>query len=229
MIDSVEAKIGDGNADFSEGPNLLYHAAPLNYLPYILIDNALFSKSVLSERGITPRSSAVKRDNILGLGNYIHLAPHFWTPLLADRCRRGFPHAVLVFEGKSVLALPGMALLPQNTKAWRAKPLFAPVTDAEGQSSLFHQYALGRRRGLEVLVPYGLSLAALKEIIFFQSNFLDLTDRFIRSRALPVTAPLTLVASLSFDVEEPLGKSITAFLESCINGQLPQPPSLPFD
>ena len=62
----------------------LYHATPLHYLPHILASEALYAKSVTAGQGIKPRASAVRRDTMLGLNDWVHLSTRPDTPLLKD-------------------------------------------------------------------------------------------------------------------------------------------------
>ena len=148
-------------------PSYLYHVAPLHYLPSILRDGALYAQSVLAGRGIAPRATAARRDRMLGLADYVHLSLKSQTPLLADKLRRGYPHALLVFDAAPVQALPETALLPFNTKAWRGRAAFAPVTDPAERTALLRRHSeTGRCPSLEVLIKYGLDLTHAREIAF---------------------------------------------------------------
>ena len=145
----------------------LYHATPLHYLPHILKSGALYAKSVLAGQGIKPRISAVRRDKMLGLADWVHLSTRSDTPLLRDKLARGYPHALLVFDREAVLSLPEVALLPYNTKAWRSRSAYVPVTDAAEKSELLRRHDETHLfPSLEVLVHYGLDFAHLQKIAF---------------------------------------------------------------
>ena len=89
---------------------------------------------------------------MLGLADYVHLSLTPQTPLLADKLRRGYPHALLVFDAETVQALPETALLPYNTKSWHGRAAFAPVTDPMERAALLRRHAeTGRCPSLEVL------------------------------------------------------------------------------
>lgn len=178
-------------------PACLYHAAPLHYLLRIGQDGALYPKSVLAGRGIRPRATAARRDRMLGLADYLHLSLHSQTPLLADKLRRGYPHALLVFDRARVLALPGAALLPYNTKAWFDKAAYAPVTDAASRQSLLDAHARhGRYPSLEVLVKYGLGLDALKTIAFCAEEECVQTRLTLDALSVPAPAALCVCPAL---------------------------------
>ncbi len=145
----------------------LYHATPLHYLPHILASGALYAKSVTAGQGITPRSSAVRRDKMLGLTDWVHLSTRPDTPLLRDKLARGYPHALLVFDRAAVFALPEVALLPYNTKAWHSKAAYVPITDAAEKADMLRVHdETHRYPSLEVLVHYGLDFAHLQTILF---------------------------------------------------------------
>ncbi len=172
-------------------PASLFHAAPLHRLPCIIQDGALFPQSVLAGRHLSPRPTAARRDRMLGLADYVHLSLSSRTPLLAHKMAKGYPHAVLVFDRAAVLALPGVALLPFNTKAWRDKASFAPVTDPEAQASLLRDHAeRGRCPSLEALVPYGLGLDILTRLVFFNDSECESLRAVLEAASLRPPAPL---------------------------------------
>jgi len=145
----------------------LYHATPLHYLPHILSSGALYAKSVTAGQGVTPRQSAVRRDTMLGLTDWVHLSLRPDTPLLKDKLARGYPHALLTFDRAAVLALPEVALLPYNTKAWHSKAAYVPITDAAEKADMLRVHdETHRYPSLEVLVHYGLDFAHLQTILF---------------------------------------------------------------
>ena len=151
----------------------LYHAAPLHYLPHILQSGALYPQSVLAARGILPRRTAARRDRMLGLQDWVHLSLTADTPLLRDKLTKGYPHALLVFPRAAVLALPHVALLPYNAKAWRSRAANQPVTDAGEMAELLRRHAeTGRFPSLEVLVRYGLGLDTLTADCVSRRGFL---------------------------------------------------------
>jgi hypothetical protein len=207
-------------------PDRLYHATPLHYLPRILIDGALYPKSVLTDRNIEPRRTAQRRDLMLGLSNYVHLAMKLHTPLLQHKLGKGYPHAALVYRAAPVLAMAGVGLMTQNTKSWRERSAYLPVLDAAEQAALLKQWSLGRRQGLEVLVPYGLSMEYLSEIVFFSPEHRDVIFAF--TRAAGQTQPLTMDASTGFKPKE--NQELDTYLELCVRlGSAPHPPRIPFD
>jgi hypothetical protein len=212
-------------------PPRLYHAAPLHYLLRIVEDGALYAGGVLAARGIAPRATARRRDRMLGLADYVHLSPASRTPLLADKLRRGYPHALLVF-GVAVLELPETGLLPYNAKSWRTRAALRPVTDPSEQACLWHRHlGTGRFPSLEVLVKYGLSLAHLEKIALLTAQEHSLLT--VTLEALALDAPLTTEPALfpSPALYCPTtGDAIAAYFASCraARSVLPPPP-LPFD
>ena len=145
----------------------LYHATPLHYLPHIIASGVLYARSVTAGQGIRPRQSAVRRDTMLGLSDWVHLSTRPDTPLLRDKLVRGYPHALLQFYRAAVLSLPEVALLPYNTKAWHSKADYVPVTDAAEKAEMLRVHdKASRYPSLEVLVHYGLDFAHLQKIVF---------------------------------------------------------------
>jgi hypothetical protein len=132
--------------------------------------------SLRSPSRVSPRRTAQRRDLMLGLGDYVHLSPRPASPLLADKITKGYPHAVLVFDGPAVLGLADTAVLPYNTKAWRTRSAYAPVTDPGQREALLNSYLSGYRLpSLEILVKYGLSLGGLQETAFINDSELRMT------------------------------------------------------
>lgn len=184
---------------------------------------------MLDDRGIAPRSTAQARDRSLGLANYVHLAMKMHTPLLQDKLKKGFAHAVLVMDGAGVFSVPGVGLLTQNTKAWRERAAYNPLTEPGEISALLKQWQYGRRRGLEVLVPYGLSLQHVVEIAFFQAEHRDILSRYISTAHSGKSWKLTLESGPTDDAA-PLNAELVQYLEDCLSlGSAPQPPHIPFD
>lgn len=143
-------------------PVLLWHVVPLHYAPHLLATGALFSKDRLKSDGlpIRPRPSAWRRDTRLGLARFVHLSLSPRTPLLRDKRCKGYPHVLISFNAAAVFALPGVALLAYNTKAWRHRDDFAPVTETGEKAALLEAWRAGRYPSLEVLAPGTLPLAA---------------------------------------------------------------------
>lgn len=211
----------------------LYHATPLHYLPHILSSGALYAKSVTAGQGIRPRSSAVRRDTMLGLTNWVHLSTRPDTPLLRDKLARGFPHALLVFDRTAVLALPEVALLPYNTKAWHSKAAYVPMTDAAEKAELLRAHDKTHRYpSLEVLVHYGLDFAHLQKIIFPDEEERQWVIALMDALDCELPAPL----EAAVDVFPPYncgGNTRPAtrdYLAACrAAGRLLPPPLIPFD
>lgn len=215
--------------------NSLFHVTPLHYLPHILQDGALYSQSVLAgHAGITARTTARRRDRMLGLADYVHLSLSSETPLLADKLAKGYPHALLVFDRAGILALPQTALLPYNTKAWHAKADFAPVTDRAEQAALLRRHTEeGRYPSLEVLVKYGLDLHSLTEIVFLTSAEHALCIDLLSALGISATAPLRVDAGMfpPCAAYKPVTmNALASYFAACAEaGTLLAPPAIPFD
>ena len=210
----------------------LYHVTPLHYLPHILQSGALYPQSVLAASGISPRRTAARRDRMLGLADWVHLSLNADTPLLRDKFAKGYPHALLVFDRAAVLALTHAALLPFNTKAWRARAVCQPVTDAGEMAELLRRHAeTGRFPSLEVLVRYGLGLDLVTQIAFPDAASHAATTALVNALSLLTSAPLTIAPTLFPALAPPpLSDALQDyFAASCAAGMLLPPPDLPFD
>lgn len=214
-------------------PSRLYHVTPLHYLPHILQSGALYAKSVLAASGIRPRASAARRDRMLGLADWVHLSLRPDTPLLRDKMGRGYPHALLAFAREPVLALPQVALLPFNTKAWRSRADLQPVTDEPDKAALLRRHTeSGRPPSLEVLVHYGLGLTSLTQVAFLSDDERRQVAELLSSLALIPPAPLVTMPALFPCVEyrPTTGDALAAYFARCrAAGSLLPPPDIPFD
>lgn len=216
------------------GVPFLYHATPLHYLPHILQSGALYAKSILAPQGIAPRPTAARRDRMLGLADWVHLSLASDTPLLRDKLTLGYPHALLAFEREAVLALPQVALLPYNTKAWRSRAACRPVTDPSEKAALLRRHAdTGRFPSLEVLVQYGLDLSSLVQVAFVTEEERAWVADLLHALALPPPAPLVVAPKLFSNAQgytATTGEAISAYFASCrASGALLPPPAIPFD
>lgn len=216
------------------GVLMLYHATPLHYLPHILSGGALYAKSILAGQGIAPRPTAARRDRMLGLADWVHLSLVPDTPLLRDKLRLGYPHALLAFEREALLALPQVALLPYNTKVWRSRAACRPVTDEAEKATLLRRHEdTGRFPSLEVLVHYGLDLTSLVKVSFLTGEERAWIADLLPALSLPPPAPLAVAPELfpsAGDYRAVTGALITAYFDACrASGALLPPPLIPFD
>jgi len=211
----------------------LYHATPLHYLPHILQSGALYAKSVTAGQGIKPRPSAVRRDKMLGLADWVHLSTRPDTPLLRDKLSLGYPHALLVFDRAAVLALPEVALLPYNTKAWHSKAAYVPVTDTLQKAEMLRVHDETHRfPSLEVLVHYGLDFAHLQKVAFAAEDECGWSVDLMTALAWETRVPLEVDTAL-FPLITCGGETRAAtcdYLAACrLLGRLLPPPLIPFD
>jgi hypothetical protein len=211
----------------------LCHATPLHYLPHILSSGALYAKSVTAGQGIKPRFTALRRDIMLGLTDWVHLSTRPDTPLLKDKLARGYPHALLVFDRAAVLALPEVALLPYNTKAWHSKADYVPVTDAAEKTEMLRRHdETHRYPSLEVLVHYGLDFAHLQKIVFSDEEERQWIVALMTALGCELSAPLEVDTGL-FPLYNCGGETRLAtceYLAACCEANLLLPPPLiPFD
>jgi hypothetical protein len=218
----------------------LYHAIPLHYLPSLFSAGALFAQSVLVSSepasgipsGIKPRSSATRRDRMLGLDHFVHLSPVASSPLLADKLTRGYPHALLVFDAGPVLDMPELALLPYNTKAWRTRACFAPVTDPVERAALLRRYTeASRLPSMEILVKYGLPLTHLTAVAFIDDQERETCLRAMSGATyspLCVTKPDMFPRTPGYSPSE--WDTITAYFDRCrLENGIAGPPAILFD
>lgn len=210
----------------------LYHAAPLHYLPSILQSEALYAKSILAGRGIRPRRSAVRRDTMLGLTDWVHLATRPDTPLLRDKLARCYPHVLFEFDRDAVLALPQVALLPYNTKAWHTRSAYAPVTDPADKAEMLRRHDETHHfPSLEVLVHYGLDFTHLQKICFAADDECQWARKLLAALNLPVSLPFAMDPALAALYNPGETRLLTRdYFAACIAAQcvLP-PPDIAFD
>ena len=219
----------------------LYHAIPLHYLPSLLRSCALYAASVLVSphrppevpEGIAPRPTAARRDRALGLADYIHLSLTPTMPLLAEKLARGYSHALLVFEGHAVMALPEVGLVPYNTKAWKTRACYVPIVDSAERDVLLSRYHKGNRLpSLEILVKYGLSLTLAQRIVFIDDRERDAAASLVDPAHFDV-ARMTVDTNLfpSTPAYAPAHwDAIMNYYARCREaGQALSPPSIPFD
>ncbi|MDR3710764.1 MAG: hypothetical protein P4L33_20895 [Capsulimonadaceae bacterium] len=209
-------------------PSTAYHATPLHYLPSILADGALYAKDVMISRGILPRSSAVRRDRMLGLGCYIHFALRLESPLLLDKLRKGYPHVVLEFDAASLVRLAGSGSIATNTKAWRSKSCFdvSPVCETGDLKPLAH----GRLPSRELLVKYAADLDGLKKIVFTSPEERALVDELMRSLGVAIHLPCPTRAYAGIAYRPLYMDQVTNYFRACAAaGVVLKPPDIPFD
>ncbi|MEO7716689.1 MAG: hypothetical protein ABIY70_10830 [Capsulimonas sp.] len=215
-------------------PAMLYHAAPLHYLPHILQCGMLRCASVLAADGVAPRAGAKRRDRMLGLHDWVHLSTNAQTPLLADKIRRGYPHALLIFDGPATLALPGIALLPQNTKAWRTRAAFEPVTDPAHRERLLDEHLQhSRHPSLEILVQYALGLETLNRVTLIDADeaqmLRELTVAMDAAWSVPISVEPELFPGAAAYYPQ-TRDAAAAYFDACrVSGHLLAPPQIPFD
>ncbi len=171
---------------------------------------------------------------MLKLTDWVHLSLRPDTPLLRDKLAKGYPHALLVFSRETVLSLPEVALLPYNTKAWRSRSAYVPITNPLAKAELLKQQAETKHfPSLEVLVHYGLSLSLLTRIVFASERERSLVTETLASCEVSCQYSLEIDAALLRLPEAYAPTTEVALHEyftSCQStGQLLPPPNIPFD
>jgi len=87
------------------GINHVYHITPIHYLPRILQNKRLLSKSRLISDGFSTthfRKTSHKVDGDRGFNTYVHLTPSEWPPILASKLTKGFPHLRLKINAQTL-------------------------------------------------------------------------------------------------------------------------------
>ena len=170
---------------------------------------------------------------MLGLSDWLHLSTRPDTPLLRDKLSRGYPHALLVFDREAVLSLPEVALLPYNTKAWRTRSAYLPITDASEKAEMLQRHDQTHLfPSLEVLVHYGLDFTHLKKIAFAADDEYQWITGLMT--ALDWKMPVTLeVDPELFSMPGGIGETRLVthdYLTACCQaGRLLPPPDIAFD
>ena len=169
---------------------------------------------------------------MLGLSDWLHLSTRPDTPLLRDKLSRGYPHALLVFDRAAVLALPDVALLPYNTKAWRTRAVYQPVTDAAEKAEMLrcHDRRL-RYPSLEVLVHYGLDFTHLQKIVFAADDESEWITELVTELAWEATVRLEVDPALGALYEPGETRQLTCdYFTACrVARQVLPPPAIVFD
>jgi len=169
---------------------------------------------------------------MLGLDHFVHLSPTSKSPLLLDKLRQGYPHALLVFEARPILDMPEVALLPYNTKAWRTRACFEPVTDPAERAAVLRRYTeVDRLPSLEILVKYGLPLTHLTAVVFIDEREKEACLRAARGtidRSLCVVSPDLFPTA---EIYSPAGWDIIAdYFDRCrLSDTQMSPPAILFD
>jgi hypothetical protein len=217
------------------GAARLWHATPLHYLPRLLATGALLSQERLRQDGhpVRPRPTAAARVRKLGLAGYVHLSLTPKTPLLADKRAKGYPHSLLAFDREAVFALPGAALMKFNTKSWRHRDDFAPVTDPAERAVVLAEHAAGRYPSLEALAAGELPLALYLRALYFASEpeagwFTAFIDAGLVR--VPDDVAAEVHAGHFPPGAEPVLAPLAAYADACVAaGAVLPPPDLPFD
>ena len=211
----------------------IYHAAPLHYLPSIIMSGRLVSARGGQALGILPRSSAKRRDRMLGVDEYVHLAFDLMTPLLCDKLAQGMPHVALAFDAGRVYADQpdgSCALLPCNTKAFRSRAACAPEHGISEMAALLKSRdEFGRHPGLEFLARGALPLDALVEVTAFSERDAALARALLH--ALKPELAALLVERFAPGYAEAAIDATQEYCHACIAAgtALMPPPKIEFD
>jgi hypothetical protein len=206
------------------GPDHLYHAIPLFYLPALAESGRLFSAARLPD-GVRPRPTALLRKRKLGLEDYVHLSLKPKTPLLKDKHAKGYPHALIRFP-ITLLSRPDISLLKWNTKRWAHRAEFAPISNADDKKAFLTDWRGGAYPSAEVLVPESLELFEADALLLPDTRFAPLLDVF--SSQLP---PLSVAPEIFPPLAPcPYEAELKSYFLLCAHlRSSPAPPELAFD
>ncbi|MDX1933762.1 MAG: hypothetical protein SFU56_14285 [Capsulimonadales bacterium] len=210
----------------------LYHVTPLHYVPHLLATGVLLSQAELKRQclPIVPRKTVARRDRKLGLDDFVHLSPTPVTPLLRDKFRRGFPHALITFSPET-LQLSAAALLRYNPKAFRHREDFRPITDPEEKSEVWADWERGAYPSLEIVIGKELPLVPLARSLSLAEEWQEEWLRgFCRRRHLVLPVPIGGEA-ISWPPMSACDRTVyRGYDEACeAAGLLLPPPLLTFD
>jgi hypothetical protein len=214
----------------SKWNGMVYHAAPLHYLPNILAAGALLSARDSAAYGIAPRSTAIRRDRMLDVDRYVHFAFELLTPLLLDKLSKQLPHIVLCFDAIGLSADRPCALQRFNTKAWRSRAAFSTMTEPCDVAWLLRRnFDYGRCKSMEMLAEGDAPLAHLVQITAFSQSDARISQRLCSVLAPHLGVPVTWArGSIAYGDHD--YRELRDYIENCINaGSVLRPPRLRFD
>jgi hypothetical protein len=151
------------------GPDHLYHAIPLFYVPALAESGRLYSAARLPD-GVRPRPTAILRKRKLGLEDVVHLSLVPKTPLLTDKHAKGYPHALLRFPA-TLLDRSDTSLLKWNTKRWAHRAEFAPISSPEEKKMFLEKWREGAYPSAEALVARSLDLSLADALLLPHERF----------------------------------------------------------
>ncbi|MBB6053507.1 hypothetical protein [Armatimonas rosea] len=131
-------------------PEFYWHTSPLQFVPAILSSGALVASAY-------PRPRALARRRKLGLEGVVHLSFTARTPLLTDKCQRGYPHVLFAFD-PAIAELPGAGYLKWNTMRWAHREEFIPIVDPAEKATFRAAWRAGSYPSAELLIPKQLAL-----------------------------------------------------------------------
>jgi hypothetical protein len=211
-------------------PEMVFHAAPLHYLPAILWTGELLASQVGRLRGIEPRRTAKRRDRMLNIDGYVHCALSLMTPLLRHKLARGMPHVVFTFARDELLQNEPCALLPCNTKTWRMRAGLQPVVEPSEISGLLR--AIDSRTvssSVELLVRWRLPMHRCRRIICFRESDAAQTQRLIDTFGVHAP-PLMRCDRLAPRELMTCSPDYATYVDRCLRDRLVLPiPRLEFD
>lgn len=166
----------------------------------------------------------------LGLGEYVHFSLRSDTPLLIDKLKKGYAHAVIVLDADPIIEQYGTTVLRFNTKSWRTR---AALRCEQDRASIKRIITLSqdKRRwpSAEVLARYGVSLGSNARVLCMSE-----AERLAVREVLDSVSPdyriecETIVSAPEY--EPTTFKLIQNYFAQCsVAGTVVPPPMIPFD
>jgi hypothetical protein len=213
-------------------PERFWHTTPLHYLPHLLKTGSLYSQDYLAAHSlpISPRRTAAKRDRKLGLSGYVHLSFAAQTPLLAHKRALGYPHVLLAFDAALSESI-GAAFVRFNSKSWRHREDFFPITEAAEKVYFWAEWQQGKYPSAALLVPESLPLIPyLAEIQVADERQREWIEGFCEALKLEIPAPLWVQEDSFPPGMEADMTPFRVYGDACREaGLVLPPPNLPFD
>jgi hypothetical protein len=218
------------------GDLVLYHVTPLDYLPQILEDAALYSASVLSSMHpeIFPRKTSA-RDKTLGLTEFVHMTVDLDTPMLRSQHGGGRPHVAIAIPAYEVAGSAPVRAVALNASAWRTKAAFTLVDEeAEIMRMVRRHRELAESPGLTILARYGVPIVGATAIICDSKVVQSSVAKLIEGMQINLPAPELGIPPECACAPGAVLESTVQYVEACAQagavlprtGNLPPPPSV---
>ncbi len=192
------------NTLLTSGIEVVYHVAPLHYLPFIARSKGLKSKKELRSEGFEEthfRSKSWHLDVQRGFGDYVHLSTIGRPPILRAKLSAGFPHVCLSIPAYALNGLDfdlcryniamtrklrrggkqGFEEGPASGRYYESKEI--PIARTEGEQRQLIQARKGDM--LEVLVKPPVPLPNNTQVFVFGRKDRDLSKVILEQSLCP--------------------------------------------